>query len=117
MLSKRSFFILIGVLAILTLISYNFYLSTKRNAFTEVKRFNLIKSKIEYALYLKHLFKIPKINCSVKKENKIFFLCKNLDKRKFKLVEKKIFDNYVDIAYFHIISNGKRVTFKVGINK
>jgi len=118
MLNKRIFYISISILIFLLFLSYNFYVSIKHRAFLEEKRFDLLKSKVEYVNYLQHLFKIPKINCITKESSdKIVFFCKNLDKNKFSEIERKIFNNYIDIRNFNIISNGKRVDLRLEINK
>jgi len=118
MLNKKIFYISMGILILLVLLSYNFYISNKQTAFLETKRFNLLKSKIEYANYLQNLFKTPRLNCITKKNtDNIIFLCKNLDKNKFSKIERKIFNNYIDIKNFNIISNGKKVDIKLEINR
>jgi len=118
MLNKKTFYISISILILLLLLSYNFYISNKQTAFLEEKRFSLLKSKIEYANYLQNLFKTPRLNCITKKKtDSIVFFCKNLDKNKFSKIERKIFNNYIDIKNFNIISDGKKVDLKLEINR
>jgi hypothetical protein len=118
MLNKTQFFTAIAILFILTVFSYFFYNSNKQNAFYENKRYTKLKNKIEYVNYLKHYFKTPKLHCvSKKREGKIIYICKNLNKNKIASIENKIFNNYVNINSFDIVSNGKKADFEVEINK
>ena len=108
MLNKNLFIIL--VLFLVLIFSFNFYITSKKEAFSLNKRYNEIKYKYEYYNYLKNLFKPFKLDC--KKEDK-FYICE-FDKNGYEKIEK-LFNSFIEIKKFSITSDGKKAILKVEI--
>jgi len=106
---NKSLFIILG-LCLMLIFSFNFYITSKKEAFNLNKKYNEIKYKYEYYNYLKSLFKPIKLDC--KKENKIY-ICE-FNKNGYEKIEK-LFNSFIEIKRFTIISDGKKVVLKVEI--
>ena len=106
---NRSLFIILGLCLVL-IFSFNFYITSKKEAFNLNKKYNEIKYKYEYYNYLKSLFKPIKLDC--KKENKIY-ICE-FNKNGYEKIEK-LFNSFIEIKRFTITSDGKKVVLKVEI--
>ena len=106
---NKSLFIILG-LCLMLMFSFNFYITSKKEAFNLNKKYNEIKYKYEYYNYLKNLFKPIKLDC--KKENKVY-ICE-FDKNGYEKIEK-LFNSFIEIKRFTITSDGKKVVLKVEI--
>ena len=106
---NKSLFVILGLFLVL-IFSFNFYITSKKEAFSLNKRYNEIKYKYEYYNYLKSLFKPIKLDC--KKEDKIY-ICE-FDKNGYKKIER-LFNSFIEIKKFTITSDGKKAVLKVEI--
>jgi hypothetical protein len=123
-MNKRMFLLVILLLLTIVLISIKIYFNTKNNVLNEYNHYILLEKKVKeiYALKQKYKLNRYKINylkrfCKVSdKSDKCIIECKNLDEKKFNIVQRQIFRNNFKINNFEIDKN-KTVSLYVEIEK
>jgi ABC-type dipeptide/oligopeptide/nickel transport system permease component len=123
-MNKRIFLLVIFLLITVTFISAKFYFNTKKKLLNEYNHYLKLEKKIKEVYNLKHKYKLNKnrLNslkryCNVlNKEEKYLLKCKNLDEKKFNLVQNLVFRGNFKIKSFDIDKN-KTISLFVEIIK
>jgi hypothetical protein len=123
-MNKRMFLLIILLLIIIVIFNSKIYFNTKKKVLNEYNYYLLLEKKVKevYALKQKYKLNKNKLNylkkyCTISDKNDKYLInCKDLNERKFNIVQNQIFRNNFKINNFEIDKN-KTVSLYVEIKK